>query len=432
MTMRNDDQGDDAQHATSLAAGLAEAARFQRDLYLYWHAAQRMGGLALTSRGYITRLALRRVRERLAAGHHDPTPFEGAEMEEPRLYFLRRLLERLRLLRLAPDAARLVAAERSEMGRYVALPLAERLRLATRLWVAGGWWPDHVEASARPPRLLTPAPPRLALARRQLLDKLVSLPPGAALHVPPGRTGPLQRQRSRTAKSAAAQRALTAPDGALETWRAALLGPLTWLGLAFASPETDAGREWRGVGEAGAVLAAEGQSASLTEQHGALTLLPNLTLLAYPPLTAPELWLLDACADEATFQQTASYTLTREALARARKAGLAARDVTRRLEELAGSALPPNVRTTLDDWERHAARIQVTPNACVLEVREAALLDALLADAQGMAWIERRLAPRLALLTPEGMPRAREWLLQRGELPSLLPLPDSPQEGRGG
>src|SRR5262249_25454911 len=158
----------------------------------------------------------------------------AAETEEPRLFFLRRLLERLRLLRLAPNEARLVAADRGEMGRYVALPLRQRLPLAVRLWVAGGWWPDQIESSIRAPPLLTPGPPRLAVARRRLFEPLADLPPGAEVHIPPRRTSPVQLQRSRTATSRASQQPVEAPDGAEERWRVALLGPLTWLGLIVA------------------------------------------------------------------------------------------------------------------------------------------------------------------------------------------------------
>src|SRR5262249_51174438 len=154
------------------------------DLYLYWQTAQRMGGLPLTTRGYVTRLALRRVRERLAAGHHEAPSLEVGETEEPRLYFLRRLLERLRLLRLAPDEARLVAADQGGIGRCIGLPLAARLRLGVGLWVGGGWWLDQTASGARPPRLLTPAPPRLALSRRRLLDTLAGLLPGADVQLP--------------------------------------------------------------------------------------------------------------------------------------------------------------------------------------------------------------------------------------------------------
>ena len=39
-----------------------EAAAFQRDLYLYWSAARELGELALTTRGFLTRSALRRLR----------------------------------------------------------------------------------------------------------------------------------------------------------------------------------------------------------------------------------------------------------------------------------------------------------------------------------------------------------------------------------
>ena len=94
---------------------LGEAARLQRDLYLYWRAARDANGLALTPRGHVGRLGLRRVRARLHAP--DPRglpPGDGPETEEPRLYFARRLLERLRLLRPSPDERTLLAADAGE------------------------------------------------------------------------------------------------------------------------------------------------------------------------------------------------------------------------------------------------------------------------------------------------------------------------------
>src|SRR5262249_35342655 len=314
---------DDSQGDVWLSLGrdveLTSAVRFQRDLYLYWQTAQRMGGLPLTTRGYVTRLALRRLCDRLAAVRQETSRLELGEAEAPELLFLRRLLERLRLLQRASDTPRLVAADWSEMGRYIALPLAERLRLAARLWVAGGWWPDQITASLQPPRLLTPAPPRLALARRRLLITLASLPRGAELPVPPARAPILPPKHHRPARLGAGREAAHTPDGVEESWRAALLGPLTWLGLVVSRPESGTGRELRSVGEAAAALAGEGPMPSLAEVHGPLALLPNLTLLAYPPLTAPALWRLDVCCEESALQQTASYTLTRRALARARK-----------------------------------------------------------------------------------------------------------------
>src|SRR6185437_14520569 len=107
---------------------------------------------------------------------------------DPRRYFLRRLLERLGLLRALTESTeaagpaetprqaegRLVAADPTVMARFLAHPLAERLRICVRLWVAGGWWADGKpgDAPSSPHGLHTPAQPRVALARRRLVEGL--------------------------------------------------------------------------------------------------------------------------------------------------------------------------------------------------------------------------------------------------------------------
>lgn len=208
MTIRD---ADDHHEADPLAC----ATRFQRDLYLYWHVARTTGGLPLTARGYATRPALRRVRVRLFAPDATPDTSlqqpDTAEADDPPLYFLRRLLERLGLLRAAPDKSRLVAADRADMARYLALPLSERLRICARLWVAGGWWPDRLDPHAEPPRLMVPAPPRVALARRRLLHELATSEPHTRLRIPASSTpqpGTASRRKASTSKHTAPTRAL--------------------------------------------------------------------------------------------------------------------------------------------------------------------------------------------------------------------------------
>ncbi|HZC07990.1 MAG TPA: hypothetical protein VE338_20305, partial [Ktedonobacterales bacterium] len=125
--------------------GLSEAVRFQRDLYLYWSSVAQTGGAPLTSRGYVARPALRRLRDDLDTGASissvrsadDASAGDAAEADLPRLLFLRRALERLGLLRVngADAAQRLHAAETRVMARYLARPLAERSRMLVRLWV---------------------------------------------------------------------------------------------------------------------------------------------------------------------------------------------------------------------------------------------------------------------------------------------------------
>ncbi|HEX5547777.1 MAG TPA: hypothetical protein VFX24_10220, partial [Ktedonobacterales bacterium] len=161
-----------------------EAATFQRDLYLYWWAARELGELGLTSRGFLTRSALRRLHS-----HWPTTDDDRPEVSDPHRYYLRRLLERLGLLRVPTEPSRvsanggLVAADAEIMARFLAHPLAERLRICTRLWVAGGWWP-----AGRPTRvasgLHTPIHPRIALARRRLIEVLAALEPGSPVEIP--------------------------------------------------------------------------------------------------------------------------------------------------------------------------------------------------------------------------------------------------------
>ena len=117
------------------------------------------------------------------------------------------------------------------MGRYVALPLAERLRLVVRLWLAGGWWQDGATASMRPPRILTPAPPRIAIARRRLVDLLRERGPGAELALPTSQVPGRARAGGRTLPAARGRPAAEVVDTADVTARAALLGPLAWLGF---------------------------------------------------------------------------------------------------------------------------------------------------------------------------------------------------------
>ncbi len=407
------------------AVGLAEATRFQRDLYLYWHAVRVAGGLPLTTRGYLTRPALRLIRGRLAApdGQQPNGDEEAGEGADARLFFVRRLLERLGLLRRAAGDARLDAAERSMMARFLEHPLAERTRICVRLWVAGGWWPDRPDPRVEPPRLMAPAPPRLALVRRQLIETLATLAPDAE-YVVPGPREAAPRRSSSTRRGRDTRPNLQPLDSEGLTQRAALLGPLTWMGLAAMERPASSGPAVReGIAcrasAAAAALRVDSVDAELAERHGRVVVQADFSIIAYPPLTAPELFALDSCAELEALDQTSRYRLSREALGRALQSGWTTDSMAARLRALTGSDLPDNVRVTLDDWSRHAERLRLTPNCRLLEVSDKRLLDALFADQTAAEWVERRLTPTAALLTVGSEAPVRAWLLRRGKLPAL-------------
>ena len=417
---------------------LAEAVRFQRDLYLYWRVAHALGGLPLTTRRFVARPAVRRIRVRLRACAPGASAMlnveeDAAEGVDLRLFYLRRLLERLGLLRVSEDGTRLLAGDEREMARYLAHPLAERLRICARLWVAGGWWPDHPDAEGEPPRVLAPAPPRLALMRRHLLEALATRALGEQVAVPlaPLTSTTLARTRPRAARLGSAPRRARVAEGVegeSATWRAALLGPLAWMG--FVEREQPQTHECR-VGVAVAALQpdTEWAAALLPETPGRVLVQANLDVVAYPPLTAPALLTLDTAAEEVALDTLARYRLTRAALMRGAQGNGRAALVAARLEALTGAPLPPNVRTTLDDWARFGERVRLAEQVDILEVRAPALLDALLADRAAGGWVERRLTPTVALLRQDAVLLVRGWLLRRGELPALVRPPgatDSP------
>jgi hypothetical protein len=425
--------------------GAEAASQFQCDLYLYWRAVASAGELPLGARRYVTRAGLRRMRESMAQYGGGASDGESAdEPHDPRLLFMRRLLERLGLLR-EQSPTKLIAHDRSEVERFYALPFAERLRVCARLWVAGGWWSDRVDATREPPRLLAPAPTRVALARRRTLDLLLEVASGAALAVPrpplavSGRmpsAGAATRTDAR-ARGAAKRpvQSAAAPDE--ETAREALLGPLCWLGFvaldgASVGLGVHGARLCRPTAAAAALRAhaAEASGAPLVEAAGPVIVQSSFEVVALPPLAAPVLLTLDTCAQPRGSGQAARYTLNREAFARARRGGWRAGEVASRLERLAGSTLPQNIQVTLADWDRQAERVRLRRHVEILEVRDGTVLDALLADPHAAPWVERRLAPTLALLQAGKADAARSWLLRHDELPAVVAV-DAPEASPG-
>jgi hypothetical protein len=398
-------------------AAFSEAARFQRDLYLYVRAAREVDGLPLTARGYVTRPVLRRVRATLRAADGRVTEADAdlPEVEDERLFFLRRLLERLSLLGVGETTERatqrLIAAPADQIAAFFARPPAERLRQCARVWVAGGWWPDAPDARAAVPGVMTPAAPRVALARRRLIEALAGMRPGETGAIPDapasGRPAP-QSQRTRTRKR------IHPPQTDGESVRAALVGPLAWLGFVRFSDEWPATY----MTEAACGSLAPSADAEVPENHGRVTIQPDLSIVAYPPLVAPLLVALDRYAVLERLDRVARYKLSRAAPARSGRGSWDAGALARGLERLTEAPLPDNIRVTLRDWQRQGERLHAVENATVLDVDDAALVDALLADRAAQSWIERRLSARAALLAPGHVADVRAWLLRHGELPA--------------
>ncbi|HZC06418.1 MAG TPA: helicase-associated domain-containing protein, partial [Ktedonobacterales bacterium] len=276
------------------------------------------------------------------------------------------------------------------------------------------------------PGLLAPAAPRIAIARRRLIEEIATLAPGAIVPAPqewrPARASTAHgRAGKRRAPARPSARGAASPGD--EVASAALAGPLAWLGAVVWDERMN---EWR-AGLSGDALHEErargdmalSADSALAEEHGRVVAQSDLSVIAYPPFTAPELLTLDLCGSRESLSQTARYRLTRAAFSGARDFGWNADEVARRLERLTGAPPPESLRVTLRDWERLASRLRLEEGVTLLEVATPETLDALLADRASSAWGIRRLTPTAAIIAPESAPRARAWLLRHGRLPAM-------------
>jgi hypothetical protein len=408
--------------------GTEAASRFQCDLYRYWRAVEHLSVLRLGAHRYLTRSAVRRLRGRLDPARDTTVQVEDrTELADLRLYFIRRVLERLGLLRRDPELG-LVAGPRSEVERFFALPLNERVALLVKLWLAGGWWVERPDERQEPPGLRAPAHPSVAVGRRQALQVLLETGPDDTLvldRIALGAPRAEMRREPRPHLGARARRR-AAPPVQADTVVSALLGPLCWIGLAVRVARTASEAPALQVTSALDALrpsSREQAAPVLEEVAGAVVVGADFDVLAYPPLTARTLLTLDTCCEPVGSGMVARYALSRSSLVRARRAGWEAGDISRRLAEVAGE-LPQNVHVTLRDWERQADRIHLRTDLAVLRVRTPRLLDALAADTVASRVIVRRLTPTVALILRAHASVARQWLLRRGEFPAMAPPAD--------
>jgi XPB/Ssl2-like helicase family protein len=398
---------------------IEEAVAFQRDLYLYWWATREIGELALTSRGFVARPALRRLRAQWPMSNDD-----RPEADDARLYFLRRLLERLGLLHASSKrnvgtsaTVELQAAGSATMARYLSHSLAERLRICTRLWVAGGWWPEGSLAGVAA-GLQAPVQPRIALARRRLIEMLAAQDPGSPVEIAGVPTATTYAPRIIGA-TAIRRKPRGIAEERHQTMRAGLMGPLHWIGLVVWRETPATVERQLVVGHGMLALRREPDDAAIHEACGRVIIQPNLDVLAYQPLSAPALFTLDQCAARGKLDRVAHYKLTRESVIRAQQGGWSEDETARRLAELSGGPLPGNVRVRLADWTRAASRVRLTSNAAVLTTATSKVLDALMSDRNARALVVRRLGPAMALIAPADVETVRRWLLAHGELPAV-------------
>ncbi len=430
----------------------------QRALYLYWSlVASQDDGLSLVNTGLLSRASLRLVIEQVGhrgtqnqgnQGTQTGTRMVGEqirlETDVPYLLFLRLLLTHLGLLQERNGSIVAVNAE-----PFFSLPLIERARRCFDIWQNSPFWNEILylpDVNVRPgPSPFDAAHDEVVHGRQAIVERLEHEQPDewhslssfiarTKLHVPyllfPRQYG------SRTERYMNGSNPygwdfrlkrgwLTHREG----WhmveggfiRTAITGPLHWLGVTTLDSE-DAPTSFC-VPDSSYLLLTDVPPPVKNEVWGRLIVQPNFELVALAPVSEALLIALDRFAERISLEHIAQYRLTKASVTRAIRLGLHSEDIQRTLEQAAGSDIPQNIHYSLAEWERQARRIEIWPDATLLEVDDVALLDNLFVDDTTRSLLRRRIAPKLAEVAPGQLETLQEMLWQRDFLPSVVSAP---------
>ena len=416
----------------------------QRSLYLYWSFVASMhDGLALVNNGLLARSALRQLIEHLGSGHLAvKIQNEQARLESdvPYLLFLRQLLIQLGLLQERNNALRAAPAE-----DFFSLSLAERVQLCYHLILTSSFWNELLylpEVNVRPlPQPFEPAQEEVIHSRQLVVERLLREPvegwhdfsafiARTKLYVPyllfPRQYGARAERYSSASNPYGwdfrlRRGWLTHREG----WhmveggfiRAFISGPLYWLGLVEVD-QGDPPLTFRLVSEALILMS----NTPLTVEAMPTTRLivqPNFEVLVLAPVSEILLVRLDRFAERISLEHIAQYRITKASVTAAIRRGLLSETMIETLQQAAEGEIPQNVRYSLIEWERQARRIEVWPDATLLEVDDEALLDMLWNDPQARPLFARRLTSHLVEVAPHKLSTVQALLWQRNYLPAL-------------
>ncbi|GCE27089.1 hypothetical protein KDA_25730 [Dictyobacter alpinus] len=414
---------------------------FQRSLYLYWSFVQAHGHLALVNNGLLARTGLRQLAEHMGVSADGEVL--RSENDQPRLFFIRLLLMQLGLLEVRKN--QLIARPAEE---FFMLTIIERASRCYRIYMETRFWNELIylaDINVRPiPDPLTPAHEEVVLARQQVLERILVEEPEkwhdmatfiarARLHVPyilfPRHYGPRAERYSQGCNPYGwdfrlRRGWLTHREG----WhmveggfiRAMLTGPLTWMGLLQDNQEQ---------------LAFQFSLVSIILLRGLpihepirpanrLIVQPNFDLLVLAPASEGLLVTLDRFADRISLEHIAQYRLSKASVTRAIQHGAHADLILQTLESAVEGDIPQNVRYSLEEWERQARRIEIWPDATLIEVADSSLLDCFFADSHLRPLFRRRLTPNLAEVIPSQLTTVQQLLWQQDYLPALSMAPE--------
>ena len=193
---------------------------------------------------------------------------------------------------------------------------------------------------------------------------------------------------------------------------------LHWLGVLDLGSMEDEGTSVFRLTETGNRLL-RGQVPASTPSRPNVIVQPNFQVLAFEPTGEDILYTLDRIAQRVRAEQVVEYYLTRAAIYDAQRSGMEIDDVIGFLDRVGASALPQNVRRSLEEWGAGHQRVVVRPGVAALQAGDERILDRLFEDPEVVPLLGRRVSPTVALVPVANLETVRQRLVTQ----PVHPLP---------
>lgn len=426
-----------------------------RDLYLYWDTVRR-NEVSLIQSGLVGKRWLKKINQQLI--EPDATLQEARrENETDRLYLLRRFLEALNLVHSDYTHLRPTSKDALHIPEFWAWGLAEQLSACLQVWLQLAGWSELEGKAAR-------YYPRYAQARQSVWEALKTLPPNVWFEpvellerVQEQNTDFLFSEHSKIANHRSnwyysysdayfygnTQDLLEALEQFEDTFvKRCLDGLLCQLGVIELgrdqeAPPDDAWQVFRLTPLGAAALGAESPSGAKSpsgtkppcsgtksswkpqDGQGKLVIQPNFQLLAIGPVSLAVLAQLDLFAQRESVDLGAfQYRLARESVYQAQQQGMSVSDVITFLEQTSDTALPQNVRRSLDEWAAHHERIVFRTGVSLLQAADSELLASLLDTPPVAKHLARKVTPNVVLIKKRRRKQLLSALVEQGLFPA--------------
>ncbi len=423
----------------------AEPALFLRDLYLYWDFVRR-NQVDLVQGGWVGKRWLKAIDAVLLVP--DPGLKEARREDEARrLHLVHQLLESLKLVHSEGGQLRMVGPDALHIPPFWSRDPTEQLRACLAAW------PQLSELKELGIQVST-YNPHYTHARQIIVSVLKTLPttawfePGDLLERAQGQDvdflfpghshvesypGPYYYGDAGGGYYYGEVRTLLETFAKFERefvneCLVGFLHPLGIVELGYGSESAGRGTE---VGDgalqafrltlAGKAVLGGGSAETPAEtEQGKLVVQPNFQLLALGPVSLSLLASLDLFsereqADRGAFQ----YRLSRESVYRAQQLGLDVSSIIHFLTGRGNVELPQNVRRSMEEWASHLDRFVFRSGVSLLQAVSSDLLTELMEGAATGQFLARSLAPDVALIKKDQVPKLVGALVEQGVFPAV-------------